>query len=239
MNKFGIMSINSKTLSSEADYIQLDICGLLSKEVLARYQNYRTNIPVILHGDWTKKGCSENNFFKRADEYKEIIKTLQFAGIKILGFTIHPITKNRGNNLFDDFVNACDKLFIDTEIPVFIENRSSSKIFLSSPKEIEFFSSIHKMTIDIPQLFISCNFSNEMLKKCLKNINLNNVKELHLGNVIRKDNHTYVARNLYDGEIDYSAINFIFTEEKFITFEILGGNTIFNKNKFYFRKEIL
>ena len=52
----GIMSIRGK-LSDKADYLQLDICGLSANEALDRYISYNTNLPIILHGDWTKKDC--------------------------------------------------------------------------------------------------------------------------------------------------------------------------------------
>lgn len=51
--KFGQMNI--RKVSGKADYVQLDICGLTVEEALDKYKIYAP-LPVILHGDCTKKG---------------------------------------------------------------------------------------------------------------------------------------------------------------------------------------
>lgn len=51
--KIGQMSFPN--LSKQADYLQLDICGLDVSSSVEKYLSYKKDIPVILHGDWTKK----------------------------------------------------------------------------------------------------------------------------------------------------------------------------------------
>ena len=58
------------------------------------------------------------------------------------------------------------------------------------------------MTIDIPQLYISCGYNQKELLKTLSRINMTNVKEIHLANIKRDSSHTYVGRKLNDGELD-------------------------------------
>ena len=41
----------SKNLSELADYYQVDICGKTIQDI-----TYNANKPIILHGDWEKKG---------------------------------------------------------------------------------------------------------------------------------------------------------------------------------------
>ncbi|WCK57071.1 hypothetical protein PP175_28190 (plasmid) [Aneurinibacillus sp. Ricciae_BoGa-3] len=90
--KFGQMSL--PRVSANADYIQLDICGLNKEQTLSRFLSYETNLPVILHGDWTKKGASENNIAQRKQEYVTIIQTL-LKHTSVLGFTMHPLSERK------------------------------------------------------------------------------------------------------------------------------------------------
>lgn len=61
--KIGQMSF--KSVTEKADYLQLDMCGLNRNEVCERYLNFNKSIYIILYGDWSKKGCSENNIIEK------------------------------------------------------------------------------------------------------------------------------------------------------------------------------
>jgi hypothetical protein len=225
---YGQMSIPK--LSGKADYIQLDICGLNAKESVERYLAYETNLPVILHGDWEKKGNSENNIEQRLADYVDIINNL-VRHTKIIGFTMHPTFRKKV--AFEDFLFFCNELTKETGIPVFIENRSNQKIWLSTPEEIIDFSFKHTMTIDLPQLFISCQFNHEVFKDTLSKIYWENVKELHMANIKRQPPRTFVARKLIDGELHFPDIFHFFEAVPYITFEILGGVPTFEEQVDY------
>lgn len=216
--KFGQMSI--KGLSNKADYLQLDICGLTPDEAVARYKAYNQEIPVVLHGDWTKKGFSENNIKERLQDYVQAVLRLKEI-TTVLGFTMHPTFRKKVS--FEDFYGYCKELEKKVDVEVWIENRSNSRIWLSTPKEIIEFSKMHTMTIDIPQLYISCGYSNEVLKETILNIEWENVKELHIANCKRTEKNTFVARKLRDGDINLDDIFVYFLDIPYWTFEILGG----------------
>lgn len=224
--RIGQMSI--KKLSSEADYLQLDICGHSPDEALKRYDSYETNLPVILHGDWTKKGFSENNIKCRLNDYIEIVNRLQMR-TKVMGFTMHPTFRSKVS--FEDFWLYCKELEEFTGVEVWIENRSNHRIWLSSPKEIIEFSSMHTMTIDIGQLYISCAYSNDVLRETLLKIHWDNVREIHCANVKRTEKNTFVARKLDDGEIIMQDILPIMDAVPYWTLEILGGVPTFENQK--------
>lgn len=220
--KFGQMSI--KKLSEQAEYLQLDICGHTPEEAVARYEAYQTTIPIVLHGDWTKKGFSENNIKSRLADYIEIVKRLQ-EKTTVLGFTMHPTFRKKVS--FEDFYDYCRELEKQTGIEVWIENRSNSRIWLSEPKEIIEFSKQHTMTIDIAQLYISCGYSNDVLIDTLLEINWENVREIHMANVKRTDKNTFVARKVLDGDIEITSFFLLFIYVPYWTFEILGGVSTF------------
>lgn len=227
--KIGQMKFNKET--SGSDYIQLDICGLNRNEVFDNYLKLNTSKEVILHGDWTKKGFSENNILQRIDEYIEIIFKLTKI-TKVIGLTIHPPFRNKVT--IDDFIEACEKIYNTTGIQVFIENRSNSRIWISKPEEVVKFSKSHFMTIDIPQLYIACKYDIEALKYTLELINWKNVKELHLANVKRQPPNTFVGRRLTDGELNYDDLIKYFSNVSYSTLEILGGVNVFESEKKYF-----
>lgn len=216
--KFGQMSI--KKLSEKADYLQLDICGYAPLEAVKRYESYQKNIPVVLHGDWSKKGFSENNIKERLSDYIEIVNLLK-KKTQVLGFTMHPTYRKKVP--FDEFYQYCLQLEEETEIEVWIENRSSSRIWLSIPSEIIDFSKNHTMTIDLAQLYISCGYSNDVLMETLSKIEWRNVREMHLANVKRTEKNTLVARKLLDGNIEMERMYPYFKSVPYGTFEILGG----------------
>ena len=223
---FGQMSI--KGMSEQADYLQLNICGLNAKSAIEKYDYFKRlrgeDIPVVLHGDWTNKGCSENNIKGRYKEYILIAKAL--GGMTdVKGITIHP--PYRKKVAFNEFIDICEEIERNG-INVFIENRSNNKIWLSEPKEVIDFSKCHSMTIDIPQLYISCGFSNDCLNDTLSNLDWSNVKEIHLANLKRSERGTHVARKLNDGEIDIQSVMKYLTVDKLITLEILGGVPTFD-----------
>ena len=224
-NKLKLGQMSLKSISNKADYLQLDICGLNVEEAVNRYLNYNYDIPVILHGDWTKKGASENNLDKRYKEYINIINELK-KYTNVLGFTLHPPTRAKMSlSEMNNIVKEIEKV---TSINVFVENRSSSRINLSTPEEIIEYSKEHYMTIDIPQLYISCSYNEDLLIDVLKKINMDNVKEIHLANILRKENHTYVARKINDGCLDIMNIIKLLNKDSYYTLEILGGVNTFN-----------
>lgn len=222
--KIGQMSLNK--LSNKADYIQLDICGLNKEEALEKYKKYNTNKPVILHGDWDKKtGLSENNLRERYSEYLDIISSLKNE-TEILGITIHPPYRTKFSLI--EIIEICQKFSKESNIPVFVENRSNKRINLSKPDEIIEFSKNNLMTIDIPQLYISCGYDEEVLVETLKEINMNNVKEIHFANILRTEKNSFVARKIYDGNINLNRVIKYLPKDIYYTLEILGGVKIFD-----------
>ena len=214
-----------KKISPVADYLQLCICGLTASEAVQKYISYNTNLPVILHGDWEKNGCSENNIKNRVLAYMEILNQLK-AYTKILGITIHPPYRNKIS--FCEFLSICNDITEAANIPVFIENRSNKKNWLSQPDEIINYAKFNYMTIDIPQLYIASNFDSEVLINALDKLCWQNVKELHMGNVKRINGRTFVARTINDGEINYQEVwKYIKNNDELITLEILGGVNVF------------
>jgi hypothetical protein len=107
-------------------------------------------------------------------------------------------------NVADDGIVS--KISNETNVSVFLENRSNNKFIVSTPEEVINFSQKYLMTIDIPQLYIACQFSEEIFKNTLKKINWENIKELHLGGLVKKlksegakRNMTLVAQQLTKG----------------------------------------
>lgn len=234
--KIGQISFNK--ISELADYLQLDICGYNKFEVLNKYLKYNTKIPVILHGDWTKKGNSENNLEERYLEYINIINLLKTKNIQVLGFTLHPTTRKKLK--LERIVEIASEIKDKTEIDVFIENRSNNRLHLSKPKEIIDFSQSNIMTIDIPQLYISCGYNQDILIKTLSKLNKKNIKEIHLGNIRRDGSHTYVGVSLEDkrGELDIKNILKYLPNNIYYTLELLGGVKTFSISYNFLIKKI-
>lgn len=225
----GQMSIPK--ISDKADYLQLDVCGLDVESAVDRYVKYNTDLPVIIHGDWTKKGASENNLAKRVDDYINIINSLKEI-TTVYGITIHPPT--RKTMTLSELKYYCNKIKQDTGVNVFVENRSNQRIWLSKSEEIIEFSKDNLMTIDIPQLYISCGYDEDKLIETLQLINMDNVSEIHLANILKKEKNTFVARKLNDGDLNIEKICKYLNKTSFYTLEILGG-----VNNFEIQKEIL
>ena len=235
---FGQMSI--KNISNKANYLQLDICNLSKKEALEKYNNYNKEIPIILHGDWTKKGASEDNLDNRHSEYINIIKALKEKTL-VLGITIHPPKKSRMSE--NELISYMSKISKETNVSVFLENRSNNKYIISTPEEVINFSKKHLMTIDIPQLYIACQFNEVIFKNTLDNINWENIKELHVGGLVRKlksegakRNMTLVAQQLTKGILDYKLYMKYFKKVPYKTFEILGSHNTFNEQVNIYKK---
>lgn len=222
----GQMSIPK--VSEKANYLQLDVCGLSVEKAIDRFLKYNTELPVIIHGDWTKKGASENNLTQRVDDYIEIINKLKEM-TTVYGITIHPPTRKTMS--LDEMISICNKIKEDTNINVFVENRSNSRIWLSNIEEIIEFSKNYLMTIDIPQLYISCGYNQDLLIDTLKKINMENVSEIHLANILKKEKNTFVARKLNDGDLDLDKIIPLLNKKAFYTLEILGGLPTFESQK--------
>lgn len=226
--KFGQITNNYKKYSQQCDYIQFDICGLNKEESILKLKETLDKNPhisnIILHSDWTKKGCSENNLPTRINDYIEIYKELS-KYINVIAITLHPMFRSKSS--LENFLSLVEKL--ELHLPVYIENRSNSKILISNPNEIISISQLKLMTIDIPQLLISCDYNYDLFLNTINHINWDNVKEVHLANLKRDGNRTYVGRSLDDGIInidDFAPL----IKGKYITFEILGGEKVFEKN---------
>lgn len=234
--KFGQITNTYKKYSPLIDYIQFDICGLNTSEAVEKLNttlSKNTHIKkIILHSDWTKNGCSENNLPTRIDEYINIFNKLS-ERINVIGITLHPMFRSKSS--IEDFLTLVSEL--SKYMDVFIENRSNSKILISTPDEIVDLSQTHNMTIDIPQLLISCGYDYQLFLDTLSKINWNNIKEIHLANIKRLNNRTFVGRSLDDGEINIKDLA-PYLKDKLITLEILGGVNTFEKN-IEFTKEII
>lgn len=225
--KIGQMSIRGK-ISELADYMQLDISGLSAELAMDKYMKYyhlnnQQAIPVILHGDWQKNGASENNIADRLNDYIAIFNSLKSI-TEVIGIAIHPPFRKKVE--WDKFIECCDFLKVNG-LNVFVENRSNPKIYLSTPDEIIAFSKDRKMTIDLPQLFISCGYDNVKLGEFLETLNEQNVAEVHLANIKKSEKHTFVGRKLSDGMISSENLYKLLREDRYITLEILGGNNMF------------
>ena len=226
--RFGQITNSYKKYSQLCDYIQFDICGLNKEESILKLRDTLHKNPhissIMLHSDWTKKGYSENNLPVRINDYIEIYNELSKT-INVIGITLHPMFRSKSS--LEDFLSLVEKL--ELFLPVYIENRSNSKILVSKPDEIISLSQVKLMTIDIPQLLISCNYEYDLFIKTLNCINWDNIKEIHLANLKRDGNRTYVGRSLDDGVINIKNI-VPFIKNKYITLEILGGEKTFERN---------
>lgn len=230
--KVGQISFNK--LSNKADYLQFDICGCSSLDVMKKILSYG-EVPIILHGDWTKKGFSENNLEHRYKEYIKIINVLKNF-TNVLGLTLHPPARSKMSlKRIEEIVSIIEE---QSNTNVFLENRSNILLNLSKTSEIIEYSKKHKMTIDVPQLYISCNYNQNSLLDTLSKINMNNVKEIHLANIKRMGNHTFVGRKLEDGELDIFNILKYCPKEAFYTLEILGHIKVFEEMKELLKEKI-
>lgn len=225
-----IGQISYPYVSKKANYVQLDICGLDVIEAELKYEKYN-NLPIILHGDWSKKGCSENNLWNRLPVYIEIVRKLS-KRTSVLGFTLHPPSRNKMSA--DSLLEAIGLL--NSHVPVFLENRSNPKLHCSLPEEVIEYSSKVNMTIDIPQLYIACNYNMPLLMSTLKRLDYTHVIEVHLANIKRDGSHTYVGRKLDDGILPLLEMQEYLKKVNYITLEILGGVPTFNKQQEQLRK---
>ena len=226
--RFGQISNSYLKYSSIIDYLQFDICGLDKNQAIAKLKttlskNKHVN-SIILHSDWSKKGCSENNLPLRIYDYIEIYNEFS-KYINVIGLTLHPMFRSKID--IDGFLNFVS--ILEKEIDVFIENRSNSKILVSKSAETIELSKYKKMTIDIPQLLISSDYNYKIFIETLNNIDWQNIKEIHLANIKRDGNRTYVGRSLDDGIININDI-VPYIKDKYITLEILGGQKAFERN---------
>lgn len=232
------MKIGQMTLpkiAKNADFTQLDICGMNTEEALSRFdKNNAAGIPVIFHGDWTKNGFSENDVLReeRQSEYGLIVNTIK-EKVSVEGFTIHPPFRSKVNA--EEFLEIVKGLEEETGIPFFIENRSNHRILVSKAEEVIEMSKLHTMTIDIPQLYISCGYCEETTIQTLEQLNWANIKEIHIANIKRDGTRTYVARKLNDSEGVLTIKKYLpfLKKVEFITLEILGGATTFEDQKNY------
>lgn len=227
-----------RKLSNKSDYLQLDICGLSPDEVIDKYKKYNTSLPVIIHGDWTKKGANENNLSSRLDDYIEIIKRLKMI-TKVHGITVHPPTRSKYT--LEQVICHLADIHSRSGILPFLENRSNHKYVLSKPEEVILFTKTKLTTIDIPQMYISCGFDDELFFSTLDEICWTNVREVHIGNIIRQikeihgKNTTSVAQKINKGILDYSKIKPYITDVPFITYEILGSGITFEEESNIFK----
>lgn len=234
--KFGQITNRYHKYSTKNNYIQFDICGLKKDEAVNKLKDALNKNEclneIILHSDWTKKGNSENNFPSRLNDYIEIYTALS-KYINVIGLTLHPMFRNKIDlNIFLSLVNQ-----LEVHMPVFIENRSNSKILISKPNEIIELSQYKHMTIDIPQLLISCDYNYDLFLKTLSKIKWDNVREIHLANLKRVDGRCFVGRSLDDGVINIKDIA-PYLKNKLITLEILGGINTFERNIHYIKENL-
>lgn len=224
--KIGQITNQYRKIFNNANYLQLDICGCSLEESIQKYKEFNTSIPIILHGDWNKKGFSENNLLMRKCEYIKIINYF-YKNKNLLGFTIHPPFRKKIE--MSIFLDTVEEIKRQTDFEnIFIENRSGKQIHLSKPEEIINLSQSHKMTIDVPQLYISCNYDNAKLIETLNQLYWDNIIEIHFANIVKTERNTFVGRRLDDGLLDLGNIIPLIENVPYITFEILGGEGSFN-----------
>lgn len=226
-----IGQISYRKIAPKSSHVLLNICGMKEQEA-TQYALLHKTKPFILHGDWNKQGCHENNFLKndRRSEYVDVIRALQ-AQYELKGFCLHPVYRTKSS--LSDFLSLKEQFEEEAGIPIFVENRSHQGILLSRPTEIIHTSHHHQMTIDIPQLFISCGYDENLTLQTLKQLCWSNVKEIHLANVCRLDGRTYVGRRLSDpnGLLDIPKYVPFLKQVEHITLEILGGVRVFEEER--------
>lgn len=187
-------------ISNRADYIQFDICGLDTTEIVQRYFSYKIDRPMVLLGDYIseQRNVKIDNMLgaERIYEVKEAIKTLQAFKAEIWGITLEPLSRKGLEKIpeidFSDFVNKISEIL---GIPVFIKNTSNKDLFLSNPEEIISFSKSNLVTIDIEELYKTCDSNIDILLKTANDLNKENIKEVHIRQ-LGKDK----SKDLYRGK---------------------------------------
>lgn len=234
--KIGQMAFNRK--SHISDFIQLDMCGIDKEAAILKFNSVSEGTTVILHGDWTKKGASENNIVQetRIQEYIDVIEYVK-SKFDLVGITVHPPFKSKVP--LTDFLEVVNRIELQTGCSIFIENRSNHKIHFSKPNEVVELTNIHSATIDIPQLYIACEYNEELFYETLTRLNWQNVEEIHLANLKRDGTRSYVGRKLNDsdGVLDIPRIVSYIKEQvnPYFTLEILGGVPTFETQSEYLR----
>ncbi|BBW98883.1 hypothetical protein [Geobacillus subterraneus] len=210
-----------------ADYVQLDVCGKSVTDVCQQWEVHPCE-RVILHGDWTKRGASENDIGKRWREYVEMILALK-AKTHVLGITIHPPSRRQWP--LSSFLEICGWIEREACVPVFVENRSDSSRWFSSVEEILKGLEFVRMTIDLPQLWISCRYDNSLFLSVCERLQRAPIGELHVANAKRINGRTYVGRKLNDGEIWLEEALQRLSHVPLGTLEILGGAATFESEQ--------
>lgn len=189
--KFGHLYDGNGNISQHADYIQFNICGLSSIEIVQRYFLYGINDkPMILLGDYTNESrdAREDDMLsaERIYEVKDAISSLRAFGANLLAITLHPVTR-KGLHRFGvenvSFKQFIDKLTEIYQIPVLVKNRQYESLFLSDPEEIIDFSMTNKMTIDTMLLYEVCDHNRDYFIDVLSRIKKENIVELHARHV--------------------------------------------------------
>lgn len=184
--KFGQRYDGKGKISSLADYVQFNICGLSPIDIVQRYFLYEIDKPIVLLGDYSseERDAREDDMLHadRIFEIKDAISSLQAFGAEIWGITIHPVSKQglRHLGVNTTFKQFIDKLIDIYQIPVLVKNRQCESLYMSTPQEVIEFSQTNKITFDSKHLYEICNYDRNCYIDTVNKINIENVQELHV-----------------------------------------------------------
>ncbi|MEX3625074.1 hypothetical protein [Viridibacillus arvi] len=194
--KYGQRYNGKGRISSYADYIQLDICGLRAIEIVQRYFLYDINKPILLLGDYTneERKASEDDMLdaERLYDLKDSIKSLRAFGAELMGLTMNPVSREGlerfGGSKFT-FREYVDKVSEILQIPVLVKNTANKELLLSEPEELIEFSKTNKITLDHNLLIQACNYSMDKYLETFSKINIENIQESYIRTVSKKWSH--------------------------------------------------
>lgn len=235
--KFGQRYNGKGKISSLADYVQFNICGLSAIEIIQRYFMYEINKPIVLLGDYTseERNAREDDMLhaERIYEIKDVISSLQDFGADVMAITIHPVSKKGLEKLgvnvsINDFVNKLNDIY---QIPVLMKNRQYHSLHLSCPEEVIKFSQSNKMTLDLTLLYEACEYDIEKFLDAVNRINRDNVQELHIRQISMSQSSLVGNRGMSQQVVDPLNIAKLFTKVPWATFSFLesgGGHARFD-----------
>lgn len=192
--KFGQRYNGKGRISSLANYVQFNICGLSAIEIVQRYFIYEIDKPIVLLGDYSseERDAREDDMLQaeRIYEIKDAISSLQAFGAEIWAITLQPVSRfglsllGSSNISFEEFSSKLNDIY---PVPVLFKNRGNKDLYLSNPEEIIEFSQNNKITLDFTHLLEACKYDFELYKSTLFKINIENVQELHIKQLSLQD----------------------------------------------------
>lgn len=179
---------NGKGLISEyADYVQFNISGLGSVEIVQKYFLYGIHKPIVLLGDYGSKErkSHQDDMLKseRIYDVKDAIKSLRAFGAEIIGLTMYPVTREgfmkfgNGRIEFSEYMNRISEIL---DLPVAVLNSSDEKCFLSDCEEIIDFSQTNLLALNCVSILDVCGYDKGVFIDTLDRIDKSNLREIHI-----------------------------------------------------------